>query len=419
MDGVKYISGFSRLGPRVTDLSRISSLLEALGRPQDALRFIHIAGTNGKGSIAQMLSEALTAAGYRTGLFTSPYILTFYDRIRLNGRNIPKKALDSLMSELKDTLEAHPLRNSLTQFEVTQAAAFVWFKRQKCDVVVLEAGLGGLLDSTNVIEAPLCSVIGSIGLDHTAVLGDTIEKIAEQKAGIIKPGCPCVLSAGAGESVLRIFRETAKEKGSLLTVPEKAQYSVSRSDITGSEFTYKGRFYETSMPGEHQVMNALTVIETLACLSKTLPVSYEHTLRGIAAASLPGRVEILSRSPLTILDGSHNPDGIAALTRFLKSLGERKIRAVIGMHTDKDAAEAIRLLSPLITEFYPVSGFSDRDIPAQELAKLAECSGSRAVLSEEPPEQLISRLQAEHPEDMTLICGSLYLVSYVKAAKTV
>ena len=125
MDGVKYISGFSRLGPRVTDLSRISSLLEALGRPQDALRFIHIAGTNGKGSIAQMLSEALTAAGYRTGLFTSPYILTFYDRIRLNGRNIPKKALDSLMSELKDTLEAHPLRNSLTQFEVTQAAAFV------------------------------------------------------------------------------------------------------------------------------------------------------------------------------------------------------------------------------------------------------------------------------------------------------
>ena len=418
MDAVSYISTFSRLGAPVTDLSRIASLLEVLGRPQDSLRFIHIAGTNGKGSIAQMLSESLTAAGYNTGLFTSPYIISFYDRIRLNNENIPAPELDALLEELSPVLEAHPLRSALTQFEVTQAAAFVWFKRKGCDVVVLEAGLGGLLDSTNVIEDPLCSVIGSIGLDHTAILGDTLEKIAFQKAGIIKPGRPCVLSAGCDRGALRVFREQAAKKESQLVIPNLALCRVTRSDITGSSFVYRGEEYETAMAGLHQVRNAMTVIETFRMIYDRLPVPTEAVKLGISRAKLFGRVEVLSRSPLTLLDGSHNPDGTAALAGFLKTLGGRTLRAVIGMHSDKNARDAVRALIPYVSEFYPVSGFSDRDLPAETLAEVIREAGGRAVLSEKPPEALAASLRRRFPEDALLICGSLYLVAYIKSRES-
>ncbi|MBR1392595.1 MAG: bifunctional folylpolyglutamate synthase/dihydrofolate synthase [Ruminococcus sp.] len=414
MNGVDYISTFSRLGKRITDLSRISALMELVGRPQDRLKFIHIAGTNGKGSMAQMFSEVLTRAGYTVGLFTSPYIVSFFDRIRVNNEDIPVDELDGIMSELEPLLEASPLRGELTQFEVTQAAAFKYFERRKCDVVVLEAGLGGLLDSTNVIESPLVSVIGSIALDHTAILGDTVEKIAFQKAGVIKPGCPCVLSAGNPPEAVRVFREQAAKKQSLLCIPNLMLCRVTETGITGSTFTYRGEEYRTTMAGLHQVSNALTVIEALRLIGEELPVSGEAVMQGIAAARLYGRVEILSESPLTVLDGSHNPDGTRALAGFLKGMGGKEVRAVIGMHTDKDAGKAIANLVPEVTEFYPVSGFSDKDYPAAELAEVIRSAGGRAVLTDESIEALIARLRAENPDGVTLIAGSLYLVSYVK-----
>ena len=411
MDPISYISSFSRLGKRVSDLSRIRSLLGALGDPQNELRFIHIAGTNGKGSMAQMFSEILTSAGYRTGLFTSPYIISFYDRIRINGENIHPDDLAALLEELSPAVEAHPLRDSFSQFEITQAAAFEWFRRQNCDVVVLEAGLGGLLDSTNVIEDPLVSVIGSIGLDHTAILGDTVEKIAFQKAGIIKPGRPCVLSAGNPPEAVRVFREQAAEKQSLLNIPNLALCRVLETDITGSRFTYRGTGYRTAMPGLHQVSNALTVIDAMRLIADELPVSADHIAGGIARAQIPGRVEIISKEPLTILDGSHNPDGMNALAAFLRTLKGRRVRAVIGMHSDKDAAEAVSKLIPLVSRFYPVDGFSDRDIPAGELAGIIRSKGGNPELRSGEITSLISSLTREFPEDVLLICGSLYLVS--------
>ncbi len=417
MDPVRYISGFSRLGKRVSGLSRIRSLLDALGRPQEGLRFIHIAGTNGKGSMAQMFSEILTSAGYRTGLFTSPYILTFYDRIRINGENIQSEELSGVLKDISPVIEAHPLRDSFSQFEITQAAAFEWFRRQRCDAVVLEAGLGGLLDSTNVIESPLVSVIGSIGLDHTAVLGDTVEKIAFQKAGIIKPGRPCVLSAGAPPEAVRVFREQAEEKGSPLYIPDTGLCKVIHTGFGGSVFIYRDEVYRTAMPGLHQVNNALSVIEAMGTLAGELPVSREDIEKGIAKARIPGRVEIISVSPLTVLDGSHNPDGMKALSAFLGTLDGRTVRAVIGMHTDKDAGEAVRMLVPRVTEFYPVSGFSDRDIPAGELAGIISKAGGKALLRDGEIISLVSALSEEFPGDVLLICGSLYLVSYIKTAK--
>ena len=415
MDAVTYISTFSRFGKPVTDLSRIGRLLELLGRPQDKLRFIHIAGTNGKGSIAEMLSETLCAAGYKTGLFTSPYILTFYDRIRINGVNIPAGALDALMDELSPLLEQSPDRDSITQFEVTQAAAFVWFARQGCDVVVLEAGLGGLLDSTNIIEAPLCSVIGSIGLDHTAILGSTVAEIAFQKAGIIKPGRPCVLSAGAPEDAGAVFRRKAAREGSRLVIPDMTLCRVLYSDLTGSRFVYRGKEYRTSMAGAHQVTNAVTVIEALRLIKAELPVSDDDIRTGIARARLCGRTELISRDPDVILDGSHNPDGTAALAARLAQNAGREVCCVIGMHTDKNAAEAIANLLPHVTEFYPVSGFSDRDIPASDLAEIIRKAGGHAVLSQGEITRIISSVISARPGAVTLIAGSLYLVSYVKA----
>lgn len=413
MDPVEYISSFSRLGGRVTGLSRIASLLDALGRPQDGLRFIHIAGTNGKGSIAQMLSEALTREGYRTGLFTSPYIVTFYDRIRLNNKNIPEKKLSEILTEISPVIEAHPLRQKFSQFEITQAAAFIWFKRQRCDAVVIEAGLGGLLDSTNIIEAPLVSVIGSIGLDHTAILGDTVEKIAFQKAGIIKPGRPCVLSAGCPPEAEQVFKEQASLKSSRLIIPDISACRVEASDINGSRFFYRGESFSTAMPGLHQVSNALTVIEALSAVSDVLPVSKENIREGIAGAVLPGRTQMISRRPLTVLDGSHNPDGIAALVKFIQSLGDRTVRAVIGMHSDKDAGAAAELLVPAVDCFYPVSGFSDRDLPADELAGIIRSRGGTIGTANGGISRIIRELQELYPDDVLVICGSLYLVSYV------
>ena len=414
MDALGYIGSFSRGGAPVRDLGRIRSLLAALGDPQEQLRFVHIAGTNGKGSIAEMLACSLTRAGYRTGLFTSPYIINFYDRIRLDGRCIAPGELEAVTEALRPAVEAHPLREQFSQFEITQAAAFLWYRQQRCDVVVLEAGLGGLLDSTNVITAPLVSVIGSIGLDHTAVLGDTIEKIAAQKAGIIKPGAPCVLSAGAAPEAEAVFRRAAARAGSELIIPDTAALRVRSVGLGGSSFSYKGRGYALSMIGEHQIRNALTAIEAAEVISRSLPLSYEALREGLFEAAIFGRVELLSREPLVILDGGHNPDAFRALSKALEAAEGRTIRAVIGMHTDKDAASSIGMIAPQVSEFYPVSGFSDRDIPSERLAEIIASAGGSALPSGEDICALIRRLAAEHPDDVLLISGSLYLVAFVK-----
>ncbi len=413
MGAIEYIQSFSRSGSPVRNLDRISSLMRAMGDPQDRLRFIHIAGTNGKGSMAQMFSEVLVRAGYKTGLFTSPYIIEFHDRIRFNNENISKAELEEVVTVLRSVVDVHPMKNSFSQFEITQAAAFLWFLKKGCDVVVLEAGLGGLLDSTNIVT-PLVSVIGSIGLDHTAVLGKTLPKIAYQKAGIIKSGIPCVLSPGAESGVLKVFEEQAEQKGSELVVPYLEKISAQECSLSGSRFVYKGEEYRLSMPGEHQIRNAMSVIEALRLIRNQLPVSKETIKEGLAAASVYGRVETACKKPFIILDGGHNPDAVKALAETL-SLAEGKIRAVIGMHDDKDAEAAVKLLSGQVKRFYPVSGFSDKDMPAEELAwHIGRAGGDVSLSSNDNIEELIARLVREFPEDILLVCGSLYLVSWFK-----
>ena len=223
-----------------------------------------------------------------------------------------------------------------------------------------------------------------------------------------------MLSAGNPPEAVRVFREQAAEKAALLNIPNLALCRVDRSDIFGSSFTYRGERYETSMPGLHQVSNAITVIDALRLISDRLTVSAESIRLGIKRAKLPGRLEIVSKNPLTILDGAHNPNAMAALAGFLSTLQGRTVRAVIGMHEDKDAGEAVRQLVPYVSCFYPVSGFSDRDIPAERLNTIIKEAGGRSEISEQGIFQLADELSRSFPEDVLIITGSLYLVSYFK-----
>lgn len=410
---MEYIGSFDRKGTRITDLSRARALMELVGNPQKKLRFVHIAGTNGKGSMAQMFSEIFVEQGYKTGLFTSPFLIEYTDRIRINGENIQKNRLCEICETLKPLFEKCSLRKDFSQFEITQAIAFCYFLREKCDIVVLETGLGGLNDCTNVIENPLLTVIGSVSYDHTAILGETLEEIAYQKAGIIKPHCPCVLSGGNDMSVVKTVREVAMEKESQLCIPNFSLLKIKETGIFGSVFTYKGEDYEISMQGLHQVSNAVTVIDGVKFVSEKLKTDISSVKSGLKRAKLVGRVEVLSRNPLVILDGGHNPDGTKALAKVLENL-PKPIAAVIGMHKDKNCENAVKNLVPAVNEFIAVDGFSDvgLDIEKEKLCEVINSLGGKACC-EKDIAKAVSKAKELSQGGTTVICGSLYLVSYV------
>ena len=412
--GIGFINSFTHSGKPVKDLDRIRRLLAALGDPQESLRFVHIAGTNGKGSIAEMFNRVFIESGLKTGCFTSPFIIRYNDRIRLDGKDIPDEELAAIAERVKEAVGDLDDCADFSQFEITQAIAFVYFAQHKCDVVVLETGLGGLLDCTNVITAPLLTVIATIDLDHTAILGETIPEIAAQKAGIIKQNVPCVLSAENPEDAVRVVRETAERKASRLVIPDIDSVSVEQLDCFGAEFGYKGINYTLSMGGAHQIINALSVIEGCGLLKEKLGLSDEIIAAGLAQAVLPARVEVLCKEPLTILDGAHNPDGLGALARVLEGC-EMRCNAVIGMCKDKNIDSAVSKLIPLVDRFYTVDGFSERAMEKGELADKINTLGGNAQPCGLPIGLQIKALQKTHPNDITLICGSLYLAAQVKA----
>lgn len=408
---LEYIFGFSHSGKPVKDLSRIKHLLKAVGDPQERLRFVHIAGTNGKGSTARMFDGVFTRAGLKTGLFTSPYIIEYADRIQVNDKNISSDALSRLTDRVRSAVDSLPEKDEFSQFEITQAIAFLYFEEQQCDIVVLETGLGGLLDCTNIITTPLLTVITSIGLDHTAILGDTLEQIAAQKAGIIKRGAPCVLSSDNCNAVRNVVGAKAAEMSSHLIIPDESRLEISSTDLMRTSFNYKGESYSTSMAGRHQVTNALSVIEGCSILAEELGITQSHISEGVAAATLPGRTEILSAPPLTILDGGHNPDGMHALAQVIKD--KRPCHAIIGMCRDKNLRDALSELIPHVDSFITVDGFSDRAEDAHTLAELINELGGNASPSAKSLPDEIRYQRSDNPNGLTLICGSLYLTSVV------
>lgn len=407
-----FINGFTKLGAPVKDLSRFKSLMSALGNPQDRLKFIHIAGTNGKGSTARFCAEALMQAGYKVGEYTSPYITDYTDRIRINGKNIPKRSLAPIAGIVK--LAAGDNRD-FSQFEITTAIAMLYFKKERCDIVVLETGIGGLLDCTNIVSTTLVSVITSVSFDHTQILGDTITEIASHKAGIIKPHSCAVLSPDNLPETVRVVSEKAKAEKTPLILPDTKAIQVKKSDISGSVFSYKGEEYNIKMPGRHQVMNAVCAIEALKSLSGVeMNISAQAIKKGLSVAAVPARAEILAESPLTILDGAHNPSGAKAFAALLRESAPTPVVLICGMMADKDVKSSAAELSTAACAAVCVDFFADRAISSSGLAKIfRDCK--IAALEAKAPKEALERAKELIGESGTIaICGSLYLASEIR-----
>lgn len=399
-------------------LDRMKIFLERLGNPQNKLKYIHIAGTNGKGSICAMLSSVLVEAGYKTGLFISPYITDFRERIQINNQMISKEALTDAVEKTFPIIEQ--LRDDgivITEFEYVNALQFYIHANEKCDIVVLETGMGGLLDCTNTILPPLCSVITTIGLDHTAILGETIEKIAEQKCGIIKPTSIAVTSKQT-EGAMRVIQNTCKDKNVALFKSDIAKIKVVSESLESTVFEYDQMELELHLIGEHQLENAktaLTAIKAL-CDSGKLNVSRQALQMGISKAINPARLELMSKNPVVLLDGAHNPNGIEALSRAIeKYLPNQKRLCLMGMLADKDSASSINLLEGLFDEVFTVAVDNPRTLSAEALAE--KCNQHFGVVRsyDNTKKALESALKKAKEENIPLvICGSLYLAGELR-----
>ena len=413
-EAIDYIEHYgwstTRLG-----LGRTRELLQKLGDPQKRLKFIHIAGSNGKGSTCAMLDAILRAAGYRAGLYTSPYLQDFCERIQVDGENISGEALARLTERVRDaaeTMDDHP-----SQFELVTALGMLYFAEQRCDVVVLEVGMGGALDSTNVIDAPEAAVVTNIGLEHTEYLGDTLEQIAATKAGIIKPGCAVVCYDGAEEAT-GVVRAACVERGVPLRIAYCAKVGPLAQTLDGQRFRWSGTEYRLALLGWHQLRNAATVLETVAALRErgwNIPESAVQT--GLAQVKWPARLEVMRREPLFLVDGGHNPQCAEALAESLRELlGEKKAVFLLGVLRDKDYPRMMELLAPLASAFVCLTPLSDRALSAEELAAFLRERGERATAFSEIDAALDAAFDAAGPEGAVVAFGSLYLVGAIRGA---
>ncbi len=412
-EALNYINGTRWMGSK-PGLSRTEELLERLGRPQDKLKFVHIAGTNGKGSCAAMLASILRCAGYRTGLYTSPYLFRFNERMQLNGRPIEDETLAEIVTEIRphaDAMADHP-----TEFELMTAAALLWYARVGADVVVLEVGLGGRLDATNVIGAPEAAVIMNIGLDHTEILGDTLEQIAAEKAGIFKPGCDAV-AYQQGESVLAVLERKARETGCALHVADFSRLQPEFESLEGQSFLYKDEPYALALLGDHQLRNAAVALETVEVLRRRgwrLPrEAVEH---GLYAASWPARFELVSQEPPFIVDGGHNPQCAESVrANLLRYFPDKRRVLLVGVLADKDYPALFEILNEAADAWVCVTPESERALPAEELAAYLRRFGKPVAVCASIPEGVETAREQAGEDGMACAVGSLYMAGAVRA----
>ena len=397
-------------------LSRITALLEKMGNPHKTMKYVHIAGTNGKGSTASMTASILRKAGYCTGLYTSPYIYQFGERMQVNGEMISDEELVEITEYVKplaDSLEETP-----TEFELTTAIGFEFFKRKGCDIVVLEVGLGGLLDATNVIPCPEVAVITNIGLDHTDILGNTLEEIAFNKAGIIKEGGHAVIYRGK-PSVEAVFEKTCAEKQVKLKKANFDGLKLKQHDLFEQVFDC-GEYKDLHLPllGDHQLHNAavvLAVTETL--MEKGWKITKENIYDGIRDVSWPGRFDIVSRDPLFIIDGGHNPQCLEALVKNIEDyLKDRRVIALTGVLADKDYGDMYRPVMPYIEQFVCVTPPNPRRLMAAELAAHLQNAGATATPCETVAEGVRKAMDLAGSDGVVLCFGSLYTIGDIRNA---
>lgn len=407
-EAVDYIHSLLAFGIK-PGLERIRALLEVLGNPQNDLRFVHVAGTNGKGSTSTMLACILKAAGYKTGLFTSPYVFSFCERIQINNENIPEDALACVVARVKAAIETLNAGGIVpTEFEAITAAALLYFKEQNCDYAVMEVGLGGRFDSTNIIPAPEVCVITSISLDHTKILGDTIEQIASEKAGILKQGSACVTTTRQDPTALSVIRDTAKKQGCTLCVADANAAQVLSEGLTETVFSYQGEPYTIHLSGRHQIENAVGVVEAAKQIAG---VTQAHIRAGLQNTVMRGRMEYRAGTPPMLLDGGHNPECAEALREVLKRFAPQNITAVIGLMADKDAAKYLKTVLPICKAVYFTKPSNPRAAEPAMLQGLADSVNVKSFTENKPKSALKQAIDATLQDGLVLVCGSFYLLS--------
>ena len=398
-------------------LDRIRTLLEALGNPHQKLQFVHIAGTNGKGSTAAMMDSCLRAAGYKVGMFTSPFINRFNERIQVNGIPIPDQDLVQLVEQVQPAAQA--MEDVPTEFELITALGMLYFVQRHCDIVVLEVGLGGALDSTNIIPPPACAVITALGMDHVKELGPTLADIAAAKAGIIKPGSP-VVSYGGEPEADKVIADTARAQGAPLTVVDFSRLQLRSASLDGLVFDFDG-LEGLTLPflASYQARNAAVAITALRALrGRGWNISDQAIRQGLAQVRWPGRFELLRRDPPFLLDGSHNAHGMRATVASLRERfpGEKFV-FLISIMADKDWDKMLQLLLPLAKCFVTVTAPSPRAIPAPDLAAQIRAMGGVAEPSDTIPAG-VARADALAAGGPVAALGTLYFSGDVRRALT-
>ena len=399
----------------VPGLERISALLDKMGHPERKLKFIHVTGTNGKGSTCAMLASMFTKAGYKTGLYTSPFLIRFNERIQIDGVQISDEEICRITEYIK------PLADSIfeqpTEFEMVTALGFEYFARQGCDLVVCEVGMGGEFDATNVILPPEAAVICNIGLDHTEVLGDTLEKIAATKSGIIKPGCDAVIYREQ-PSVEAVIEDRCKAVGAKLHKADFADIHLLSHDLTGQVFDWE-RFKRLKLPllGDHQLHNAAVALTTATVMQQRgWKLTDDDIREGLASVRWPGRFDVRRSDPLFIIDGGHNPQCIQALVKNIQDyLPGRALTILTGVLADKDYNCMYRNVEPYAKEFITITPGNPRALNAHDLAAYLSQFGKPVTACDQVTDGV--RLAVEHAgKDGVVLCyGSLYMIGEIEA----
>ena len=415
-EAVAYIHGLYRKNA-VPGLHRMRKMLSMMGDPQKKLKFIHVAGTNGKGSTASMTASILAKAGYKTGLFTSPYIYRFHERMQINGEQISDSDVVAMVEFTKGFAETMK-EDITTEFEFVTCMAMEYFMRQGCDIVVLEVGMGGLIDATNIIDAPEVAVVTNIGLDHTDALGDTLEKIAANKAGIFKEGCHAVVYRGT-EAVEAVYDEISAQKHVTLRKADFDSLVRTSHGLDGQVFSCGNR-KDLVLPllGDHQLCNAAVVLPVIDALKEQgWNITEDHIRDGLRDVSWPGRFDIVSRDPLFIIDGGHNPQCINALVKNIADyLTGRRVIALAGVLADKDYGEMFRPVMEYVETFVCVTPDNPRQLPAAELAEHLERVGARAIPCVTVAEGVKKAKELSGNDGAVLCFGSLYTIGAIKDA---
>lgn len=396
-------------------LENMKALMKQLGNPEQQLQFVHIVGTNGKGSATAMTASVLQQAGYKVGRNISPYIIDFRERFVINGEMIPEETLAEVGAMVLSAAEAVEQAGQGTpiEFEVVTAIALCWFAKEKCDIVCMEAGIGGRLDSTNIIQNTLVTYVMHMGLDHQNILGNTIADITTEKTGVLKNNCTVISYPSQPEEAARVIKQQAAKHNCPLVIPEEEDIHITKVSLTETKMNYGG--YEIALPlaGVHQAKNAAVVIEgCLALWHKGFHITDEHIIDGIQNTLFPARIEVLSTNPLVIVDGAHNEDGVTALTNLFALTKLTGLTAVVGMVNDKDAQTFLQALKPYVENIIFTTPTIHKALPAELLAEKVTGKFYQQQVEEDVNKAIEQALASSNK---ILVTGSLYLAAEARA----